>query len=394
MTRPAIEVADILRAQGNRFLERYQSSFSYQQLKAFRAIARCRTAALGGHIDQCHGCGYEAGISYNSCRSRCCPKCQAQARQRWIEAQQRDLLNTGYFHVVFTVPHELNVFALTSPAAFHDLLFSASSQTLLEVAADPKWLGAEIGFLAILHTWGSNLLLHPHAHCVVPAGGLSPDHQRWIHTCHPRFLLPIPVLRKLFRDKFIDGIELLYRKGLLDCGGPAEALADQAQFSELLEKLRHKEWVVYAKPPFGDPAHVLRYLGRYTHRIAISNHRLLDFDGEKVAFRYKDYAHGGKQRIMTLHASEFLRRFFLHVLPRGFVRIRHFGLLDNRFRKQMLPLARTLLANDGRPPLPQPAPMTPTEVAPLWHCPRCGGPMRVARRLTAAQLYLEQLDSS
>ncbi len=227
-----------------------------------------------------------------------------------------------------------------------------------------------------------------------PAGGLSADHQRWIHIRHPRFLLPIPVLRKVFRNKFTDGLEQLYRKGLLDCGGPAKALADQAHFSELLEKLRHKEWVVYAKPPFGEPAHVLRYLGRYTHSIAISNHRLLGFDGEKVAFRYKDYAHGGKQRIMTLHASEFLRRFFLHVLPRGFVRIRHFGLLANRFRKQMLPLARTLLANDSRPPLPQPAPMTPTEVAPLWHCPRCGGPMRVARRLTAAQLYLEQLDSS
>jgi hypothetical protein len=262
------------------------------------------------------------------------------------------------------------------------------------VAAAPNWLGAEIGFLAILHTWGSNLMLHPHAHCVVPAGGLSADHQRWIHTCHPRFLLPIPVLRKVFRQKFTDGLEHLYRQGLLDCGGPAKALADQEQFSELLEQLRHKEWVVYAKPPFGDPAHILRYLGRYTHRIAISNHRLLDFDGEKVTFRYKDYAHGGKQRIMTLHASEFLRRFFLHVLPRGFVRIRHFGLLANRFRQQSLPLARTLLARDGRPPLPTPAPMTPAQAVPLWQCPRCGGPMRVARRLTAAQLYLEQLDSS
>src|SRR5271168_4949921 len=198
----------------------------------------------------------------------------------------------------------------------------------------------------------------------------------------PRFLLPIPVLRKVFRNKFTDGLEQLYRKGLLDCGGPAKAFADQAQFSELLEKLRHKEWVVYAKPPFGDPAHVLRYLGRYTHRIAISNHRLLDFDGEKVAFRYKDYAHGGKQRIMTLHATEFLRRFFLHVLPRGFVRIRHFGLLANRFRNQMLPLARTLLARNGHQPLLQPAPIPSAEPAPLWHCPRCGGPMRVARRLT------------
>ena len=394
MTRPAIEVADIVRAQGNRFLERYQSSFSYQQLKAFRAIPRCRTAALGGHTDVCACCGYEKGISYNSCRSRCCPKCQAQARQRWIQAQQRDLLNTGYFHVVFTVPHQLNPLALTTPARFYDLLFSASSQTLLEVAADPKWLGAEIGFLAILHTWGSNLMLHPHAHCVVPAGELSPDHQRWIHTSHPLFLLPIPVLRKVFRDRFIDGMKLLYAKGLLDCSGPAEALANQERFSELLEKLRHKEWVVYAKPPFGDPARVLRYLGRYTHRIAISNHRLLDFDGEHITFRYKDYAHGGKQRIMTLHATELLRRFFLHVLPRGFVRIRHFGLLANRFRNQMLPLARTLLARNGHQPLLQPAPIPSTEPAPLWHCPRCGGPMRVARRLTATELYLQNLDSS
>ena len=393
MTRPAIEVADIVRAQGNRFLEHYQASFSYQQLKAFRAITRCRTAALGGHIDQCHGCGYEAGISYNSCRSRCCPKCQAQARQRWIEAQQRSLLPTAYFHVVFTVPHELNVFALTSPAAFYDLLFSASSQTLLEAAADPKWLGAEIGFLAILHSWGSNLLLHPHAHCVVPGGGLSRDHQRWIHTRHPRFLMPIPVLRRLFRQKFSDGLERLYRKGLLDCRGPAEAWSDPARFSEWIEQLRHKKWIVYAKPSFGQAAQVLRYLGRYTHRMAISNDRLLDFDGEHVTFRYKDYAHGGRQRIMTLDAPEFLRRFFLHVLPKGFVRIRHFGLLANRFRHQILPLARRLLAVNTDP-LPESAQVTPLQTPPLWHCPRCGGPMRVARRLTAAELYLEQLDSS
>jgi hypothetical protein len=189
-------------------------------------------------------------------------------------------------------------------------------------------------------------------------------------------------------------MKLLYAKGLLDCSGPAEALADQQRFSELLEKLRHKQWIVYAKPPFGDPAHVLRYLGRYTHRIAISNHRLLDFDGEHITFRYKDYAHGGKQRIITLHATEFLRRFFLHVLPRGFVRIRHFGLLANRFRNQMLPLARTLLARNGHQPLLQPASIPSTEPAPLWHCPRCGGPMRVARRLTATELYLENLDSS
>lgn len=392
MSRPAMEVADILRAQGHPFLEHYQSSFSYQQLKAFRAILRCRTAALGGHIDVCLKCGHEQGISYNSCRNRSCPKCQAQARERWLEARQQELLETGYFHVVFTVPHELNPLARNSPALFYDLLFAASSQTLLEVAADPKRLGAEIGFLSILHSWGSNLLLHPHVHCVVPAGGFSPDHQRWIHT-HPRFLLPIPVLRRVFRDKFLFALKHLYSNGSLDCSGPAAAFQERELFTELMERLQRKRWIVYAKPPFGGPAHVLRYLGRYTHRIAISNHRLLAFDGERVSFRWKDYAHGGKQRIMTLDATEFLRRFFLHVLPKGFVRIRHFGLLSNRFRSRSLLLARRLLARDGRDPLPPPK--TPAANAPLWHCPRCGGPMGVARSLTAAELSLStHIDSS
>jgi hypothetical protein len=395
MNRPVLEVADILRAQGNRFLERYHSSLSYQQLKVFRAILRCRTAALGGHIDVCRDCGHQTGISYNSCRSRSCPKCQAQARERWIEARQRELLDTNYFHVVFSVPHELNPLALRNPVRFYDLLFSASSQTLLEVAADPKRLGAEIGFFSILHSWGSNILLHPHVHCVVPAGGLSPDHQRWIHTPHPRFLLPIPVLRNRFREKFTDGLDYLHRKGLLDCTGPATGFQERAWFSELLERLRDKKWIVYAKPPFGGPEHVLRYLGRYTHRIAISNHRLLSFDGQQVSFRWKDYAHGGKRRIMTLDAVEFLRRFFLHVLPRGFVRIRHFGLLSNRFRNQSLPLARKLLARDGRGPLPQLPPATPPANRALWHCVKCGGLMGVARRLTAAELSLSaDFDSS
>jgi hypothetical protein len=390
-----MEVADILRAQGNRFLERYHSSLSYQQLKVFRAILRCRTAALGGHIDVCHHCGFETGISYNSCRSRCCPKCQAQARARWIEARQRELLPTNYFHVVFTVPHELNPLALKNPAHFYDLLFAASSQALLEVAADPRHLGAEIGFFSILHSWSSNVLLHPHIHCVVPAGGLSPDHQRWIHTSHPRFLVPVPSLRIAFRKKFIEGLVHLFSKGLLDCTGPAAAFQDPELFAATMERLKKKRWVVYAKPPFGGPQHVLRYLGRYTHRIAISNHRLLGFDGERITFRWKDYAHGGKKRIMTIEATEFLRRFFLHVLPKGFVRIRHFGLLSNRFRSQCLPLARRLLAPDGHDPLPKPSPKATTECAPLWRCPKCGGPMRVTRRLTAAELALTRhIDSS
>ena len=390
MTRPVLEVADIVRRKGRPFLQRFQAILSYQQLKAYRAVQRCRTAALGGHKDKCVDCQYEAPISYNSCRSRCCPKCQAQARKRWLEAQQRDLLNTSYFHVVFTVPHELNPLALTSRRPFLDLLFEASSQTLLEVAADPQRLGAAIGFLSILHTWASNLLPHYHIHAVVPAGGLSADHQRWIHTCHPMFLLTIPILRTAFRQKFLAALRQLYRKGRLNLRGPAAPFRDPAWFEQLMEKLGNKNWYVYAQPPFGGPEHVLRYLGRYTHRMAISNHRLTAFDGERVSFRWRDYAHGGKQRVMTLDAVNFLCRFFLHVLPKGFVRIRRYGLLSNRFRKQLLPLARTLLAAQGRQPLPPPPPPD----CDLWHCPRCGKAMRVVQRFTPAQLYFAGFDSS
>jgi len=389
-SRPLLEIASIIRSQGQRFIQRYQSSLSYQQLKAYRAIERCRTAALGGHKDKCVECGYEAPISYNSCRSRCCPKCQAQARRRWVQTQQRDLLNTNYFHVVFTVPHELNPLALTSSRRFLNLLFEASSRTLLEVAADPRRLGAQIGFLAILHTWSQNLLGHYHVHCVVPAGGLSPDHQRWIPTRHPLFLLPIPTLRTVFRERFLVGLRQLYRDQLLDCQGPAADFRDPAWFDELIEKLGNKRWFVYAKPPFAGPEYVLRYLGRYTHRIAISNHRLTAFDGEQVSFRWRDYAHGSKQRVMTLDAAEFLRRFFLHVLPNGFVRIRRYGLLSNRFRNRLLPVARRLLAADGREQLPLP----PAPNCDLWHCPRCGKPMRVVEHFTAAQLHLAAFDSS
>ena len=247
-----MEVADILRALGNQFLERYQSSFGYQQLKAFRAILRCRSAALGGHIDVCLKCGHQEGISYNSCRNRSCPKCQAQARERWLEARQQELLDTAYFHVVFTVPHALNPLALNPPARFYDLLFEASSQTLLEVAADSKRLGAEIGFLSILHSWGSNILLHPHVHCVVPGGGFSPDHQRWIHT-HPRFLLPIPVLRRVFRDKFLSYLEAAFGQSQLTFHGQQAYLAQVDAFWALTGGLKERNWVVYAQPPAGSP---------------------------------------------------------------------------------------------------------------------------------------------
>lgn len=384
MSEPVLEVADILRAQGNRFLEHYQLSISYQQLKVYRAVLACRTASLGGHLDVCSNCGLKTGISFNSCRNRHCPKCQARAREQWLEARKQELLPTGYFHVVFTVPHELNVFALTNPRQFYDLLFASASETLIEVARNPERLGADIGVLAILHTWGQNLLLHPHVHCVVPAGGLSPDRTQWLRT-QPRFLLPLPILRTVFRGKFLAGLRRLYRRGQLICQGPAAEYKDLKKFSRLIGPLHRRRWVVYAKKAMGGSEQVLRYLGRYTHRIAISNHRLLAFDGEHVTFRWKDYAHGCKQRTMTLPAQKFLRRFFLHVLPRGFVRIRHYGLLANRFRHHNLALARQLLANSEPQKLDTFTKDHPQQNT-LWHCPRCGAAMCVARRLTAMEI--------
>jgi ssDNA-binding Zn-finger/Zn-ribbon topoisomerase 1 len=382
MNRPAVEVADILRVQGDHFLDKYERSVSFQQLKAFRAIQRCRTAALGGHIDACPKCGYQAAISYNSCRNRSCPKCQVQAREHWLEARGQELLATSYFHIVFTIPHELNRLAMDNQRAMYDLLFSASARTLLEVAADSKHMGAELGITSVLHTWGQNLLLHPHIHCAIPMGGPSPDHTHWVHPKYP-FFLPVKILSRVFRGKFCDGLKRLYRQNRLRCAGPAALLADPRQFRQLLRRLHRQDWVVYAKPAFGGPMHVLRYLGRYTHRIAISNHRLLAFDGERVTFRWKDYAHGGKQRKMTLLATEFLRRFFLHVLPRGFVRIRHFGFLANRHRASQLTLCRQLLSmNPLSPPTSDRSPDSQT----TWHCPRCGTAMVIVRRMTAAEV--------
>jgi hypothetical protein len=380
MSRPAVEVADILRAQGSHFLRKYQSSFGYQKLKVFRAIQNCRTAALGGHLDACLTCGYQHAISYNSCRNRHCPKCQAQARQRWLAAREREVLPTNYFHVVFSVPHELNVFALENPRAFYDLLFTASTSSALEMSANPERLGAETGLIAILHTWGQNLLLHPHIHCVVPAGGLSPDHQHWVSSRY-RFFLPIKALRRVFRGKFIDGLKRLRRRKKLGHAGPAAVFSERKQFAKLVGRLRRQDWVVYAKPAFGGPLQVLRYLGRYTHRVAISNHRLLAFDGERVTFRWRDYAHGNKSRVMTLDAIEFLRRFFLHVLPKGFVRIRHFGFLANRFRTQRLSLCRQLLNVTS-----ESTPLASSQSASTWHCPRCGALLIVLTRLTPQEL--------
>jgi len=343
MSRPTVEVADILLAQGNQFCERNRNWLSYQQLKVMRAIANCRTAALGGHVDVCTQCGYETGISYNSCRNRHCPKCQAQARQRWLAAREQDLLATSYFHVVFTIPHLLNALIIQNPRVLYNLLFSAAAATLLEIAADPKHLGARIGFISILHTWGQNLQHHPHLHCVIPAGGLAPDHSCWIRR-RDRFFLPKGVLSRVFRGKFVAGLRRAYQQNQLRFAGPLQPLSSEKRFAVFLRTLYRHHWVVHPKLAFGGPTQVFHYLGRYTHRIAISNHRLLAFDGERVTFRWKDYAHGNQQRTMTLSAMEFLRRFLIHVLPRGFVRIRHFGFLANSQRARLLELCQRLMS--------------------------------------------------
>ena len=390
MSRPAVEVADILREQGDRFIDQ-NPWLNYQQLSFLRAIRRCRTAALGGHIDQCSQCGHQA-ISYNSCRNRHCPKCQAQARQRWLAAREKELLGVPYFHVVFTLPHEWNPLCRHNPRVMYDLLFRTSAATMLEVAAEPERLGAQIGFLSILHTWGQNLLLHPHIHCLVPAGGFSPDYQHWVHPKY-NFFLPVDVLSSVFRAKFVDGLRAAYQQGMLVFPGPIAELENPKRLAAFVDALFQKDWVVYAKPAFGEPADVLRYLGRYTHRVAISNHRLLAFDGERVSFRWKDYAHGNKQRKMTLSASEFLRRFTQHILPRGFVRIRQFGFLTNTQRSARLALARRLLAV-----APEPEKCSAPDIADTatYRCPHCNGEMRIGPNLSARQLVSQcrSLDSS
>jgi hypothetical protein len=282
--------------------------------------------------------------------------------------------------VVFTLPHELNLLALDNPRQFYHLLFTATAATLLEIAADPKHLGAEIGGLSLLHTWGQNLLAHPHIHCVIPAGGISRDHTRWVHPPYPGFFLPVKVLSRVFRSKFLAGLKRLYRRQQLHCAGPSAALADEKQFRQLLRRLHRQDWVVYTKPAFGGPRQVLRYMGRYTHRVAISNHRLTSFDAERVTFRWKDYAHGSKTRQMTLPATEFLRRFFLHILPKGFVRIRHFGFLGNRFRAARVQLGRQLLANA---PSQTATAQVPQTDAAIWHCPHCGAVMIIVERFAS-----------
>ena len=362
-------------------------------MKVLRAIECCRTAALGGHRDQCLRCGYQA-ISYNSCRNRHCPKCQTNAREKWLRAREQELLPVGYFHLVFSVPHALVPLIWQNQRVLFALLFEASAAALLEVASDPKHLGAEIGFLSILHTWGQTLQRHPHIHCVVPGGGLSPDHTRWVSS-RSHFFLPVKVLSRVFRGKFVAGLRRAFRQKKLSFHGTCLPLSNEKALAAFLRTLFRGDWVVYAKPPFGGPEHVLQYLARYTHRVAISNHRIIDVNDTHVAFRWKDYAHHSKPRTMSLTHEEFLRRFLQHILPKGFPRIRYFGFLANRRRAESLPRCRALLAH-----LPRVPPAVLASDPELWCCPCCQGPMRVIEHLTAAQILREEskqvsiLDSS
>ncbi|MGA8873781.1 MAG: IS91 family transposase [Candidatus Acidiferrales bacterium] len=385
MSRPPLEVADLIRIAGAAFIERSRKWIRWKHIKVLLAIARCRTAALGGHLDECTRCGHRA-ISYNSCRNRHCPKCQTGARERWIAARQRELLPTRYVHVVFTLPRQLAPLALQNTKVIYALLLRTSAETLLEVARDPRHLGAEIGFFSVLHTWNQKLELHPHAHCVIPAGGLSFDHTHWVAS-RDRFFLSIHVLRRVFRGKFVAGLRQAFQDGQLNFHGGLTCLAQPKIFAAWLRPLFRKDWVVYSKPPFGGPEYVLQYLGRYTHRVAISNHRLLSCADGKVTFRWRDSAHNNEQKLMSLSLDEFLRRFLLHVLPKGFVRIRNFGFLANRRRATLLPLCFQSLGAAQESPAEQEVSSAPDSTE-LWRCPKCGGPMVVLERLTAAQIQL------
>lgn len=340
--RPAgLEVADIFRQCGPAFRTEHTATLSRGQRRVMSAIEQCRTAALGGHVEQCDACGHQR-IAYNSCRNRHCPKCQSLARDQWLQNRQAELLPVEYFHVVFTVPQEVAAIAYQNKDVVYNILFQATAQTLRTIGADPKHLGAEIGFIAILHTWGQNLLHHPHLHCVVPGGGFSADGQRWV-SCRPGFFVPVRVLSRLFRRLFLELLLQAFDGGGLRFFNSLEALQDRLAFAKYLAPTTKTEWVVYAKAPFGGPKQVLEYLGRYTHRVAISNNRLLDFSDGAVTFAWKDYRHASKNKTMRLDADEFIRRFLLHVLPSGFQRIRSYGFLANRYRKAKIELSRKLL---------------------------------------------------
>jgi len=368
ISRPPLEVADIFRQYGADFRQRLP--LLPEQRRVMQAIEVCRTSVLGGHLEQCDSCSYQR-VAYNSCRNRHCPKCQALAQRRWLEARLADLLPVPYFHVVFTLPEQLAMVALQNKRVVYNLLFSAAAKTLLTIARDPKHLGAELGFLAVLHTWSQTLRHHPHLHCVVPGGGLSLNGQQWI-SCRPHFFLSVKVLARLFRRLFLQGLQLAFDNGQLRFHGSLTYLAQPEAFARLLRSLRARNWWVYAKPPFAGPAQVLAYLGRYTHRVAISNHRLRSCHAGAVTFSWKDYARNNYHALMTLSTDEFMRRFLLHVLPRGFQRLRQFGLLANRHRRAKLQRCRALLfAPNSAAPITLPSLLCLTPPPDLRRCPAC-----------------------
>jgi hypothetical protein len=385
MSRQGLEVADIFRAHGPAWRDAQAGHLSLAQLKVMSAIERCRTAALGGHVECCEACGY-LQIAYNSCRNRHCPKCQGALAKQWLAARQADLLPVEYYHVVFTLPAPIGDIAYHNKAVIYGLLFQAAVETLLTIAADPKHLGAHIGLTAVLHTWGSAMTHHPHLHCIVPGGGLSLDGARWV-ACRAGFFLPVRVLSRLFRRLFLEKLSAAHQASELKFFGDHAALCDAKAFSDWLEPMRQREWVVYAKAPFAGPAAVLAYLSRYTHRVAIANSRLITLDDQGITFKWKDYRAKGRCRHkrMTLPVEEFMRRFLLHVLPRGLHRIRHYGLLANAARVENLARARECLAVDTPQDAPDPgvasekpsADETPTCLPP---CPCCGGRMLIIER--------------
>ena len=387
MSRPPLEVADVVRCAGQSILEHSRKWISWQHQKVLVAITRCRTALLGGHRDRCTDCGHTTAVSYNSCRNRHCPKCQGNARLRWLQARERELLPTPYVHAVFTLPRELAPLALRNKKVIFNLLFHSSAAALLEIARDPRHLGGEIGFFSVLHTWNQRLQFHPHVHCVLAAGGIAPDHSRWI-SARRSFFLPIKVLSRVFRGKFVAGLRATFHEGALQFHGNLAPLREPRAFASWLRLLFRQDWVVYSKRPFGGPQHALRYLGAYTHRVAISNHRLVALSEGNVTFFWRDSAHSNKQRLMTLPVEEFLRRFLLHLLPRGFVRIRNFGFLANRQRATLLPLCFQLLQGAAEISAQETASPAADHLFPLWNCPVCRGTMHVVERLSAAQLLL------
>jgi len=398
MGKPALEVADIFRIHGPAYREAHGHAMGAAQRRVMRAIEICRTAILGGHVDKCDRCGHQR-ISYNSCANRHCNKCQSLARAKWLAKHSAQLLPVPYFHVVFTVPDQIAAIALQNKEVVYSILLRAAAATLRRIAADSKHLGANIGFLAVLHTWGQNLLHHPHVHCVVPGGGLSPDGRRWV-ACRNGFFLPVRVLSRLFRGLFLRGLNEAYAAGKLRFHGSVQPLVDPENFQTVLQGCRKAEWVVYSKPPFGGPQQVLDYLGRYTHRVAISNDRLVRLQDGEVTFRWKDYRQGNKQKLMTLKAEEFIRRFLLHVLPSGFVRIRHFGFLANCHHATKLALCRELLG------LPQVGPeqsSTPRDWETLYEtltgesltlCPACHQGRMITVEILPPQKQPQGIDSS